>query len=38
MAKALPYARVYLNDLLGECIAHDLSLKERGILCGTRTR
>lgn len=32
MAKALPYARVYLNDLLGECHAHGLGVRDRGIL------
>src|SRR4051794_23207388 len=28
----LPYARVFLNDLFGECITHGLSLRAQGIL------
>jgi uncharacterized protein YdaU (DUF1376 family) len=32
MKQALPYARIFLNDILGECIAHGLSLRARGIL------
>lgn len=32
MPKALPFAPVYLNDLLGECVARGFGLRERGIL------
>jgi hypothetical protein len=32
MSKPLPYAPVYLNDLLGECLAEGLGFRERGIL------
>jgi hypothetical protein len=32
MTKALPYAPIFLNDLLGECAAAGLGFRERGIV------
>ena len=32
MTKALAYAPIFLNDLLGECVAEGLGFRERGIV------
>jgi uncharacterized protein YdaU (DUF1376 family) len=32
VGKALPYAPIFLNDLIGECVAEGLGFRARGIL------